>query len=91
MLKYHKKLFKRGKIARKHAGIIINFYWSCATAACKATLRYSINLNHPDINPKHNGLGPGIVDISLSRDHCYNVCNITPNDISKRVARAKAS
>jgi hypothetical protein len=89
MLRYKNKLFKRGKIARNYQGIINNCYWSCATAACKATLKYSINVNHPNLNAVHNGLGPGIVDIVLSKDHCYDVCNITPNDIAKRVARTE--
>ena len=89
MLRYNDKLFKRGKIARNHEGVISNCYWYCATTACKASLRYSIDTLHPNLVANHDGLGPGIVNIVLAKDHSYDVCNVTPNDISKRVARTE--
>lgn len=89
MLRLNNKLFKRGKISRNHEGVVNNCYWYCATAACKASLRYSINTQFPNLDANHNGLGPGIVNVVLSKDHSYDVCNITPIDISKRIARTE--
>ena len=56
MLRYNDKLFKRGKVARNHEGEINNCYWYCATAACKASLRYSIDILHPNLDANHDGL-----------------------------------
>ena len=52
-------------------------------------MRYSISALHPNLDTNHDGLGPGIVNIVLVKDHSYDVCNVTPNDISKRVARTE--
>jgi hypothetical protein len=89
MPRYKDKLFKRGKTSRNHDKIINHCYWSCAKTACKAALRYSINVHGPQVNVESNGLGPGIFDIALTADHCYDICTTTPNDITKRVARTE--
>ena len=89
MLRYNDKLFKRDKIARNHEGVINNCHWYCATTACKASLTYPINTLHPNSDANHDGLGPGIVNIVFAEDHNYDVCNVTPNDISKHVARTE--
>jgi hypothetical protein len=41
------------------------------------------------VNVENTGLGPGIFDIKLTADHCYDICNTTPNDIARRVARTE--
>ena len=89
MRRYNDKLFKRGKIVRNHEGVINNCYWYCATTACKASLRYSINTVHQNLYAKHDGLDPGIENVVLAKEHSYHVCNVTPNDISKHAARTE--
>ena len=82
-------MISSGKIARNHEGVINNCYWYCVTTACKASLRYSINTQHPNLDANHDGLGPGIVNIVFATDHSHDVCIVTPNDISKRIARTE--
>ena len=85
LLMFRNKLFVCKKRTRNAEGQIIKCYWYCSSEACTGALNYSIDVNNALANEL--GTGGGINEIVLTKRHTIDLCNVTRNDIVRRVAR----